>query len=282
MNGASNASVIDPKPNCPAIANPTRVKILSFPKLWSKGSPAEQKRLLRTIFQILTPTANSLQIYYWLTEQADAHARGEGTAKPIQNEQREAGQSAASLHFLRPEPDVVPIAGIPAIVKNGVRDVQVLEPRGAVKFVPARWNGVKIDLTELAKLRWIEKRSLRAISREFGKSRSTVCACVRTISKRSLSELNLTVEERETRPSRHCSKSEGESQEDAMISAIKLLRWVLSVAFLVGLVDGYGKIVHEMATAAMDAQEHQLSRAKFSRMLWSAKKHRRPSPDQNR
>ena len=67
-----------------------------------------------------------------------------------------------------------------------------------------------------------------------------------------------------------------------MIAAIKFLRWVLSVALLVGLVDGYGKIAHQMATAAMDAQEHQLSRGKFSRMVWSTKKRHPPSPDHDR
>ncbi|MBL7554980.1 MAG: hypothetical protein JNM24_04090, partial [Bdellovibrionaceae bacterium] len=46
---------------------------------------------------------------------------------------------------------------------NGAGDVQVVEPPDAIKTVLVRWNSVKIDLNELARLRWIKKMSLLQI-----------------------------------------------------------------------------------------------------------------------
>jgi hypothetical protein len=59
-----------------------------------------------------------------------------------------------------------------------------------------RWNGVKIDLAKLAKLRWIEKRSTPEICGILGKRRSAVRLSIRTIRNGLLSELNLTEFER--------------------------------------------------------------------------------------
>jgi predicted transcriptional regulator len=75
---------------------------------------------------------------------------------------------------------------------NGARDVQVVEPPDAIKCVLVRWNGVKIDLTKLAKLRWIEKRPVPEICQAVGLRRTAVRASIRTIRKCGLSELNLT------------------------------------------------------------------------------------------
>lgn len=79
--------------------------------------------------------------------------------------------------------------------KFGRGDVRVVEPPDAIKYVLVRWNGVKTDLTKLAKLRWIEKLSTPRICGVIGKSRSAVRTSIRTIRKCGLSELNLTKDE---------------------------------------------------------------------------------------
>jgi hypothetical protein len=95
------------------MADATRGKILAFPTLWAKGTPVEQKRLLRTIFQHLLPTEKSLQIFYWLHEQIEA----ERTAK---NEKRDSDSKPVSLASIIPFPRVLPTAEIPAIGLIGV------------------------------------------------------------------------------------------------------------------------------------------------------------------
>jgi hypothetical protein len=55
-----------------------------------------------------------------------------------------------------------------------------------------------------------------------------------------------------------------------MMGPIRFLRFVLGVAFTIGLVDGFRHVTYGMASAAMHAQEHdQLSYAQFNRLLWS-------------
>jgi len=81
-------------------------------------------------------------------------------------------------------------------MKNGAGDVQVVEPPEAIKTVLVRWNGVKIDLNELARLRWIKKMPLSKISNVFGMSRTTVQVSIRTMRKSGISKLNLTEEEK--------------------------------------------------------------------------------------
>ncbi len=59
-----------------------------------------------------------------------------------------------------------------------------------------RWNGVKIDLNELARLRWIKNMTIPKICNAFGMSRSTIQASIRTMRKSGISKLNLTEEEK--------------------------------------------------------------------------------------
>jgi hypothetical protein len=55
-----------------------------------------------------------------------------------------------------------------------------------------------------------------------------------------------------------------------MTAPIKFLQWVLGIAFMVGLADGFGHLTFQMAKAAMHAQQlDQLSWGKYSRSLWS-------------
>jgi len=80
----------------------------------------------------------------------------------------------------------------------GRGDVQVVEPPDAIKTVLVRWNGVKLDLTKLAKLRWIEKRTTPEICNLLGKKRSAIRTSIRTIRNSGLSGPNLTEFEKNT------------------------------------------------------------------------------------
>lgn len=41
-----------------------------------------------------------------------------------------------------------------------------------------------------------------------------------------------------------------------MVASVKLLRWILGLAFVLDLTEGFGHITYEMAKAAMHAQQH--------------------------
>ena len=103
------------------LADTARGKILAFPTLWAKGTPVEQKRLLRTIFQHLLPTEKSLQVFYWLNEQIEAE-------RASKNEKRDAVSNSVSLASIIPFPRVLPTVDFPAIGLNGVSVWVVVEP----------------------------------------------------------------------------------------------------------------------------------------------------------
>ena len=93
----------------------TRGKILAFPTLWAKGTPAEKKRLFRAIFKHLLPTEKSLQVFYWLSQHEEAQW-------DAQKNKRDVESKSASLYCLRPITSVLPTAEIPAIGLVGVTD----------------------------------------------------------------------------------------------------------------------------------------------------------------
>ena len=74
----------------------------------------------------------------------------------------------------------------------GRGDAIVVEHSDTVKTYLVQWNGVKIDLTKLAKLRWIEKMKTPELCGVFGKRRSAIRQSIRTLRNSGLSELNLT------------------------------------------------------------------------------------------
>ena len=79
---------------------------------------------------------------------------------------------------------------------NGGSDLQVIELPDAIKTVLVRWNRAKIDLTELARLRWIEKMTLSKICQKVGMARSAVQVSTRTIRNCGISGLNLSDSEK--------------------------------------------------------------------------------------
>ena len=74
----------------------------------------------------------------------------------------------------------------------GRGDAIVVEHSDTVKTYLVQWNGVKIDLTKLAKLRWIEKMKTPELCGVFGKRRSAIRQSIRTLRNSGLSGLNLT------------------------------------------------------------------------------------------
>lgn len=59
------------------------------------------------------------------------------------------------------------------------------------KTVLVRWNSVKIDLNELAKLRWIENMTIPKLCNALGWSRSTIQVSIRTLRNSGISRMNL-------------------------------------------------------------------------------------------
>ena len=61
-----------------------------------------------------------------------------------------------------------------------------------------RWNSVKIDLNELARLRWIKNMTIPKICNALGWSRSVVQVSIRTLRNSGVSQMNLTDSEKIT------------------------------------------------------------------------------------
>ena len=54
-----------------------------------------------------------------------------------------------------------------------------------------RWNSVKIDLNEVARLRWIKRMTVPQICNALGRSRSVIQVSIRTLRNCGVSQLNL-------------------------------------------------------------------------------------------
>jgi hypothetical protein len=80
--------------------------------------------------------------------------------------------------------------------KIGRGDAKVVEHPDAIKAYLMRQVSVKIDLTKLAKLRFIENMKTPALCGVFGKRRTAIRQGIRTLRKCGISELNLTESEK--------------------------------------------------------------------------------------
>jgi len=76
--------------------------------------------------------------------------------------------------------------------KDGAGDVQVVELPDEIKTVLVRWNSVRIDLNELARLRWIKNMTIPKICNALGWSRSVIQVSIRTMRNSGISQLDLT------------------------------------------------------------------------------------------
>lgn len=77
----------------------------------------------------------------------------------------------------------------------GRGDAKVVEHPDAIKTYLVRQESVNLDLTKLAKLRWIENLKTPALCGVFGRRRTAIRQSIRTLRKCGISELKLTPEE---------------------------------------------------------------------------------------
>lgn len=54
--------------------------------------------------------------------------------------------------------------------KNGARQAKVEEPLALAEEYPIQWREPRVDLAELAKLRWIEGLSRQELAERYGKT----------------------------------------------------------------------------------------------------------------
>lgn len=65
---------------------------------------------------------------------------------------------------------------------NGVRHNKVVEPKVVVREYPAHWGKLlKIDLTELAELRWVKRWTIKQLMAHFGASYAIVMRSLRAV-----------------------------------------------------------------------------------------------------
>lgn len=79
---------------------------------------------------------------------------------------------------------------------SGRGNAKVVEHPDAIKAYLVRQENLKLDLTKLAKLRFIENMKTPALCGVFGKRRSAIRQGIRTLRKCGISELNLTENEK--------------------------------------------------------------------------------------
>jgi hypothetical protein len=58
--------------------------------------------------------------------------------------------------------------------KDGARRPTVVEPMVVIEEYPIQWKRQPVDLTKLAKLRWIEKWSVARLAQYFDRSPETI------------------------------------------------------------------------------------------------------------
>jgi len=80
--------------------------------------------------------------------------------------------------------------------KNGARGLRMDEPLVLGETHPIQWSESKVDLTELAKLRWIEGQSCGVLGERYGKSVVAIRNYCQAIRKKDFDLPGLTKEER--------------------------------------------------------------------------------------
>lgn len=80
----------------------------------------------------------------------------------------------------------------------GARGPRVEEPLGWVQTYPIQWHEPRINLAELAKLRWIEGWSRKALAERYGKSQDAIQNYFQLLKKMSFHGVGLTTYEIKT------------------------------------------------------------------------------------
>ena len=110
-----------------------------------------------------------------------------------------SGADSNNLHFLSSNvrwqsPSLVDESA--PVVGSGGNQPILVEQSDAIKTYLARWKSVKLNLTELARLRWIQKLNTPALCVRLKRKRTAIRQSIRTIRNCELKGLELSPEER--------------------------------------------------------------------------------------
>lgn len=92
-------------------------------------------------------------------------------------------------------PTVTPYVSSTFYLENGAHGPRVEEPLGWVKTYPIQWREPRVDLAELAKLRWIEGWSREALAKRYGKTDDAIQCYFQQLKCRNFRDVGLSVQE---------------------------------------------------------------------------------------
>ena len=83
------------------------------------------------------------------------------------------------------------------VVFSGARRARVKEPLCWAETYPLQWREPRVDLAELAKLRWIEGLSRKELAEKYGRTEIAIGNYFQKLRRRRFQVTGLVVEERE-------------------------------------------------------------------------------------
>ncbi|HWU43033.1 MAG TPA: hypothetical protein VN132_06325, partial [Bdellovibrio sp.] len=164
---------------------------------WKKASAVKQKLLLKRALLGVVASATETKIIYLNSTQQESDLVAGGTQESsIGTEVLGKVVNGIGPDTKKPSRDEKVLSAFR--IKVGRPEARLVEQPDAIKAYLAQWSKAKLDLTRLAKLRWIENLKTPDLCKAFGLSRTTVRQSIRTLRKCGISELNLTPEEQKT------------------------------------------------------------------------------------
>jgi hypothetical protein len=165
----------------------------NFDKTFARLTTTERKQFVRTFIGRIEIFPSQYRVRYNYDERMVVKALNVLDLAAYQNS-RGVGPSgpAPSVTFRKKDQGT----SYSNVFSNGRKEAKLLEQPDAIKAYLVRWNGIKFDLTKLARLRWIENMKTPELCRVFGKGRTAVRQGIRTLRKCGISKLNLTNDEK--------------------------------------------------------------------------------------
>lgn len=153
-----------------------RDSIVDFNKGFKKAPETLKRRLLRETIQQLVLTAEGLAIWYYL---ADAKVPGNKLQLVKEIKQDPEGNETENLFLMpRASGDHSNLQVLRSVIgKNGEGCANLLEQAGAFSVsnrYAIKWAKDNLDLSELARLRWIEKWTVTRIANHLGWGRTAI------------------------------------------------------------------------------------------------------------
>lgn len=82
-------------------------------------------------------------------------------------------------------------------MKNGARGTKLDEPLTVTRFYQVEWVAPKVNLRELALLRFIQGKTERELAQYFGRSKTAIHELLIRMIKNNFKHANLTIQEKE-------------------------------------------------------------------------------------